>query len=61
MRTPVDHRDDPETPAHEEQRKASKKPYRSPRLITYGNLRQLALVKGGTAQDGNPANPPSKA
>jgi hypothetical protein len=29
-----------------------KKPYRRPRLTIYGNLRQLALQKGGTKPDG---------
>jgi hypothetical protein len=37
-----------------------KRPYRPPRLITYGNLRQLALAKAGSASDGKSV-PSSKA
>jgi hypothetical protein len=37
-----------------------KRPYRTPRLVTYGNLRELALAKGGTKNDGGPAQPASK-
>jgi hypothetical protein len=37
-----------------------KTPYRTPRLVTYGNLRELALAKGGTKVDQGPGNPPSK-
>lgn len=29
-----------------------KKPYRPPRLVVYGDLRSLTMVKGGTANDG---------
>ena len=29
-----------------------KRPYRTPRLVTYGNLRELALAKGGAKGDG---------
>ncbi len=39
-----------------------KKPYRPPRLVTYGDFRNLTRSsKGGTKQDGSPANPPTKA
>lgn len=37
------HRPEPPTP---------KKPYRAPRLITHGDLRKLALGKGGRRYDG---------
>jgi hypothetical protein len=30
----------------------TKRPYRVPRLTVYGNLRQLALAKGGSSNDG---------
>ncbi len=39
-----------------------KKPYRSPRLVTYGDFRNLTRSsKGGTKQDGSPVNPKTKA
>ena len=31
---------------------AGKKPYRSPRLTTYGDLRTITKAKGGTSSDG---------
>ncbi len=31
---------------------AKRKPYRSPRLTVYGDLRRLTMVKGGSANDG---------
>ena len=31
---------------------SSRKPYVTPRLIKYGNLRELTQTKGGTASDG---------
>lgn len=38
----------------------TKKPYRSPRLVVYGDLRRLTTTaKGGVASDGG-AKPPSK-
>ena len=38
-----------------------KRPYKTPRLTTYGNLRQLALQKGGERTDGGvPSNPKSR-
>ena len=30
----------------------SKKTYRSPRLVVYGDLRRLTMAKGGTKGDG---------
>lgn len=38
-----------------------KKAYHSPRLISYGNLRQLTTAKGGTNPDGGASskNPPA--
>lgn len=37
-----------------------KKPYQSPQLVIYGNLRQLTKVKGGAANDGG-TKPMTKA
>jgi hypothetical protein len=31
-----------------------KRAYRTPRLVTYGNLRELALAKGGAKNDSGP-------
>lgn len=42
-------------PGRANQKEAAEHPkrtYRTPRLIRYGNLRQLSLVKGGTRGDG---------
>lgn len=36
-----------------------KKPYRSPRLVVYGDLRRLTMTKGGTNVDAS-GNPKSK-
>jgi hypothetical protein len=60
MRTPSDRRGDPDRRARKEPSKPSKRPYRTPRLITHGNLPQLAMAKGGAKGDG-PGNPASKA
>ena len=38
----------------------SKKPYVTPRLVTHGDLRKLALGTGGKRADGK-GNPASKA
>ena len=59
MRTPSDRPDNADTRSREKPRASSKKPYRAPRMVTYGNLRQLALVKGGTKSDGG-GPPPSR-
>jgi hypothetical protein len=37
-----------------------KKPYRTPRLVAYGNLRDITMAKGGLKQDGAPTNPFTK-
>jgi hypothetical protein len=37
-----------------------KKPYRSPRLVVYGDLRQITMQKGGSMNDGGGA-PMTKA
>jgi len=38
-----------------------KRPYKTPRLTTYGNLRQLSLQKGLDKADGGvPSNPKSR-
>jgi hypothetical protein len=42
------------------QSKPGKKPYRTPRLSVYGELSELALVKGGAKGDG-PGKPATKA
>lgn len=31
----------------------TKKPYRSPRLVVYGDVRRLTMAKGGGAADGS--------
>jgi len=46
-------------PARDEAPEQTKRPYRTPRLITYGNLRELALAKGGVRGDGG-GTPPSR-
>ena len=38
----------------------SKRPYKTPHLTTYGNLRQLSLQKDGTKTDGGTGNPKSR-
>ncbi len=50
MREPSD-RKGHDTPPPEVTKRGAKKPYRTPRLVTYGNLAQLALAKGGTKND----------
>jgi len=57
---PSDRRDDSDIRAREKPNESPKKPYRTPRMVTYGNLRQLALAKGGSKNDGS-GNPVSKA
>jgi hypothetical protein len=47
------------TPIQKETIEQRKRPYRAPRLVTYGNLRELALAKGGLNLDG-PGSPRSK-
>ncbi len=37
-----------------------KKPYRFPRLMVYGNLRQLTMGTQGPAKDGGAGSPNSK-
>ena len=37
-----------------------RKPYRTPRLVAYGNLRDITKVKGGLRADGGPTNPATK-
>lgn len=37
-----------------------KKPYRTPRLVAYGDLRDITMAKGGLKQDGAPTNPFTK-
>lgn len=39
---------------------SGKKPYRTPRLVAYGDLRDITMVKGGLKQDGAPTNPFTK-
>ncbi|HTM27272.1 MAG TPA: hypothetical protein VL225_18865 [Vicinamibacterales bacterium] len=60
MRRPSDDQADGKTPPREEPLRQARKPYRSPRLITYGKLPQLALVKGGARGDGGGGAPASK-
>jgi hypothetical protein len=53
---PGGHRDEngPSAPA-----RTAKKPYATPRLVTHGDLRKLALGSGGKRADGK-GNPASK-
>lgn len=46
-------------PAQKEGIEPQKRPYRTPRLVTYGKLRELSLVKGGMKSDGG-GSPPSR-
>jgi hypothetical protein len=50
---------DPARPIQKETIEQRKRLYRKPRLVTYGNLRELALAKAGTRADG-PGAPVSK-
>jgi hypothetical protein len=59
MRTPSDRGGDRNRPSKGEAKTPPKKPYRSPRLVTYGNLSDLALAKAGLNNDG-PGSPHSK-
>lgn len=38
-----------------------KKPYRSPRLVTYGDFRTITRAKGGSANDGGGPKPATKS
>jgi len=40
--------------------KPRKKPYRSPRLVAYGDLRTLTRTKKGTSSDGGGAKPSTR-
>ena len=59
MPTPSDRRGNRTAPAKEGSKATVKKPYRTPRLVTYGDLSKLALAKGGASADG-PGSPNSK-
>jgi len=59
MSTPSDRPGRRGKAAGDQSKTRSKKPYKSPRLVTYGNLSKLALAKGGLTQDG-PGAPNSK-
>ena len=37
-----------------------RKPYRTPRLVAYGNLRDITMVKGGLKSDGGGSNPATR-
>lgn len=50
---------DPVPPVQKDTTERRKRPYRTPRLVTYGNLRELALAKAGIRADG-PGAPVSK-
>ena len=60
----MDKQTEPDTdsvgPTPKEVSDGRKRPYRTPRLVTYGNLRELALAKGGTKNDAGPTQPASK-
>jgi len=59
MRKPSDRRGNRTAPAGAGSKAPAKKPYRSPRLVTYGDLSKLAMAKGGATADG-PGSPNSK-
>jgi hypothetical protein len=50
---------DPARPIQKETIEQRKRPYRRPRLVKYGNLRELAMAKSGVKADG-PGAPVSK-
>ena len=49
------------TDRKEEPQHKKRKPYRTPRLTTHGDLRTLAKAKGSTNNDGGGGKPNSKA
>ena len=44
----------------ERKREDQKKPYRTPRLVAYGNLRDITMVKGGLKGDGGGGAPATR-
>jgi hypothetical protein len=52
MRKPFEETSDPRRPSGDTPAAKSKKVYRTPRLVTYGNLRDLSLGTGGGKADG---------
>ncbi len=55
-------KDDPSVSAGPENRaEGSKRPYRAPRLVSYGRLSDITQVKGCNKNDGGGTAPPSKA
>jgi hypothetical protein len=59
MRKQVEENGDSGRAAHNTPATQSKKSYRPPRLVTYGNLRDLSLGTAGAKGDGG-ANPKSR-
>ena len=59
MRKQSEPKNDSRQPTRDETGEQPKRPYRTPQLTTYGNLRELALAKAGAKGDGC-GNPPSK-
>ena len=60
MRKPFEETTDPRRASGDTPAAQSKKLYRTPRLVTYGNLRDLSLGSGGGKNDGV-GNPKSRA
>ena len=60
MRKQVEENGDPGRSAQNTPEAQSKKLYRTPRLVTYGNVRDLSLGATGARGDGG-ANPKSRA
>ena len=52
MHKPFEKKSDPDPSVAERAATESKKVYRTPRLVTYGNVRDLALGAGGGKSDG---------
>jgi hypothetical protein len=52
MRKESGQKDAERSPARDDKGGKRKQPYRTPRLTTYGDLRGLALQKGGSKNDG---------
>jgi hypothetical protein len=59
MRKQFEPTNDSRQPTKNDSDEQPRRPYRTPQLTTYGNLRELALAKGGAKGDGGGV-PPSK-
>jgi hypothetical protein len=55
-----EHDDDRKRSLKSEAENQARKPYRSPRLVVYGDLSRLTAMKGGNKDDGG-GNPDTKS